>query len=73
MEAISDARDGLQSQWRSLQTQWLETRGVWRDQVAAHFEREFWSFWEAEMPPLLRALEELDEALEQALRRTEDP
>lgn len=73
MEAITDARAGWQSQWRSLQTQWHATRAVWHDGVAAHFEREFWSFWETEVPPLLCALDELDEALEQAWQRTEDP
>jgi hypothetical protein len=73
MGEINDLRNNLQSHWNGLQTQWETTRGSWRDAVSDRFEREFWSFWEEEIPKLLRAMDDLDETLDNALRRTEDP
>lgn len=73
MGQISEAREDLQSYWNSLQAQWHASRHLWRDAVGDHFEREFWDFQEAEMSKLLRAMENLDEALENAFRRTEEP
>lgn len=73
MSEIREARDRLQSHWNTLQEQWQITRDQWRDTVAGEFEREFWDFYAAEMPRLLRTLDELEETLENAFQHTEEP
>lgn len=73
MSEINDARNNLQSHWNSISAQWQTTRHAWRDVVGDRFEREFWSILEDQIPKLLRAMDDLDETLDKALRSTEDP
>ena len=73
MSEISETREDLQSYWNSLQAQWQISRQLWRDAVSDHFERQFWEVQEAEISKLLRAMDDLNETLETAFRRTEEP
>ncbi len=52
--------------WANLQHQWQGTRDSWNDEVAARFEREFWSEWEGAVPQTIELLRALEEALDAA-------
>ena len=66
-----DAQASLHESFVLLSQRWDDARSVWRDGVAARFEREFWD----EIVQVTRALErsaaEVSSVLNQALRRTE--
>lgn len=71
MSRIAEAQETIASEWSSLESLWGETRNDWRDAVAERFEREFWSELESAVPQLLKAMDDLDDTLDQALRNTE--
>jgi uncharacterized protein YukE len=70
MSGLTDSYDRLRGEWSALSRQWEGTRAEWCDSIGDRFEREFWPEWEDEVPKLLRAMSELDEALDAALRHT---
>jgi hypothetical protein len=72
MGSINDTQDSIKGEWSILQSEWDNTRSLWRDSVANRFEKQFWSELERQIPQLLSAMEELDEILDQALYNTED-
>jgi hypothetical protein len=67
MSQLSDLQQDVQFLWRDMQDEWADARGEWRDAVAERFEREYWDDLENEMPPLLSAMSELDEAFQHAV------
>jgi hypothetical protein len=68
MSLLAEQHDSLRSGWSVLEEQWQSTRGQWRDNVAARFEKQFWQQMEDCIPQLLRAMEEVDETLSRAFR-----
>lgn len=72
MGRLTESHDSLTSSWSELEERWADARQQWRDSIGHRFEREWWQPLETEVPRLLEAMAELDETLEQALRRTED-
>jgi hypothetical protein len=54
--------------WSRFSDAWREVRTQWKDDVAARFEKQFISAWEADIPPFLAALETLEEELQAAER-----
>jgi len=70
MSMLREAYDRLRGEWAGLQNQWASTRDRWRDSVGDRFEREFWMKWEIEMPKLLKAVDDLENVLDHALRKT---
>ncbi|MEN3335562.1 MAG: hypothetical protein V7641_4927 [Blastocatellia bacterium] len=72
MNRVAEIQDSVQGEWAGLQTQWETTRQNWRDAVAEQFEREFWGALQEEMAQLIKAMAELDDVLDQALRNTAD-
>ena len=68
MSKISEIHAEMQAEWLRLQATWAMTREQWQDEVANNFERGRWQEWDKQVPPLLRALEELDETIDDALR-----
>lgn len=49
--------------WKQFQVQWQTARREWRDEMAAHFEKEFMQPWFQELPALLQAAEKLSRIL----------
>jgi uncharacterized protein YukE len=68
---IAEAREAIAGEWSSLESLWEETRHDWRDAAAERFEREFWNELEGTVPQLLKAMDDLNDTLDQALRNTE--
>jgi hypothetical protein len=68
---ISEAAESLSGAWSGLCGRWHDAREHWRDAIGDSFERRLWQEWEAEMPQLLRALNDLNEVLSQAVEHTE--
>lgn len=66
MSHIGDSGDTLRAAWSALQEHWAEARSQWRDPVADRFETEFWLEWQQQMPALLRTIDDLDQAVDQA-------
>lgn len=71
MSRIKDLEQDLNVAWRRLQAEWSEVRNNWRDSVAENFERDCWDELEMEVPLLLKAMEELDETINQAALQLE--
>lgn len=71
MSRLTDLEQELNFSWRGLQSEWEKVRGEWRDDIAAHFEREWWDELEAEIPQLLTALTDFEEAFSTAARQIE--
>jgi len=71
MGDLNDQCDLLESYWKNLHQQWEETRLHWKDSVGDYFEHEFWQDLEKDIPKLIIKLQELDEAIAQALRNVE--
>lgn len=72
MGQIGETSNDLSAHWRNLQAQWEQTRAEWRDEIGDLFEREYWSALEENMPRLLRALDSLDQVIEQGMKRSRD-
>lgn len=70
MVMLREAYDRLRGEWAGLQDQWSATRQQWRDPVADRFKREFWMQWETRTPRLLKAMADLEDILDHALRMT---
>ncbi len=68
MSNIITAQEQIKTGWRVLQTQWQTTKSLWRDPVQRHFEREFWSAWEREVPATLNAMQHLADVISAARR-----
>jgi hypothetical protein len=66
----SEAHDELHGSFMTLNEQWAQTRSLWRDGVAAEFERELWDEIVQVTRSLERSAESLYAVLDQALRRT---
>lgn len=69
MSSLSDAYDGLRSEWSALESQWQSTRSQWTDSVGSRFEKEFWNELEEAMPEFLQELQRVNDVLDQALNR----
>ncbi|MEW6277168.1 MAG: hypothetical protein AB1758_00995 [Candidatus Eremiobacterota bacterium] len=61
----------LVAEWRTLEKAWLDTRSRWRDSVGDRFTREHWERFEREVPTFGRALDEVLEQLDEAIRELE--
>lgn len=70
MSQIGETSSAISTHWRALQRQWEQTRPQWRDKIGDLFERDYWDPLEENLPRLLRALDVLDQVIEQGLRRT---
>ena len=66
---MSDSYERIRGEWSQLTDQWRTTRKEWQDSVAARFEKEYWTSWEAQFPKLLRELKELEETIDAAFRQ----
>ena len=66
MSQLTDLQQDLGISWRGLQADYGDIRSDWRDSIAEHFEREWWSELESEIPKLLNAMEDFDEVCSQA-------
>ena len=63
-----NASEELLRDWSFFRASWHEARTEWKDGVAARFDKQFMSSWEADIPPFLAALENLEEELQAAER-----
>jgi len=72
MGMIAEEQHRVREAWQRLSGEWEQGREQWQDEIGEFFEREYWSDLATEVPMLLRAMEELDEVLGQALYNTED-
>ena len=72
MSQLNDLQQDINFLWRNLQDEWEQARGEWRDAVAERFEQDYWNELEGEMPQLLRAMAELDEAFQQAVLQLQE-
>lgn len=61
--SVPNARERLQAAWGDLQAAWEAARDVWRDEVALHFEREFWIETESTVLHVLQCLDDLEDAI----------
>lgn len=68
MSVLAESHDSLRGEWSALEAQWQSTRGHWRDNVAARFEKEFWQQMENCIPQLLRTMDEVEETFNRAFR-----
>ena len=57
-EEMRDLFERLKNQWRMASEEWGD-----EDPQKQYFEREFWVEWENVVPPVIDALEELDQAI----------
>lgn len=67
MSQLNDLQQDIGSSWRYIQGEWMTAREHWRDAVAVKFEREYWNDLESEIPALISAMSEMDEAIQQAI------
>jgi hypothetical protein len=72
MSDLCDLQSNIGFLWRNLQTEWSDVRSKWSDSIADEFESKYWLDLEAEMPQLLSAMEDLDEAFRQASIQLQD-
>lgn len=60
------AHEASHAAWRQLESEWEETREVWRDSTGDYFAAHFWGSLEAETERLTQELERLRQVLEMA-------
>ncbi|HEX8367716.1 MAG TPA: hypothetical protein VF604_04040 [Pyrinomonadaceae bacterium] len=72
MSRLTEIGQDLNSSWRAMQAEWENVREEWRDDIGAHFEREWWNELEAEIPQLLNALADFDEVFDSAARQLDE-
>jgi hypothetical protein len=72
MGVVGEEQHRIREEWSILQEEWEHARQQWKDEIGEYFEREYWSDMEIQVPGLLKAMEELDETLEQALHNTDE-
>ena len=70
MSRLSEIHGDMQAEWTRLQACWQAAREQWHDEVADSFERGRWQEWNKQAPAFLRALEELEDIANSALRET---
>ena len=58
----------LKSIWAELQETWLEAKEIWLDAVGREYETKFWVQWETVIPPTLKLLKDLVEAIDIAVQ-----
>jgi len=58
----------IRSDWRQFQIEWENVQASWKDEVAERFRQHFLNDWNAQLPGLLRTLEELEAIAREADR-----
>jgi uncharacterized protein YukE len=65
---VKPTSEDIRSDWQRFQTEWENVRASWKDEVAESFDRRFLAPWDAQLPALLRVLEDLENATREAER-----
>jgi hypothetical protein len=70
MIGLNDALSIYHAEWEMLQKKWEDTRRIWHDDVANHFEKEYWVHWKYIVPEYENAMRDLFGTLERAIDET---
>lgn len=65
---MSDLSEPVAIAWRAVESQWQQTRSLWRDRMGLEFEQRFWLELEQQTRELRAAAATLEESLSRALR-----
>jgi quinol monooxygenase YgiN len=68
--SVGDVASQVNDEWRALAHVWDDTCEQWRDRARDHFERTHWQAIAEATADYLRAVESLDQVLEEALAST---
>ena len=68
MSKVKRSHEQAMSAWRRLRIQWEKTSAQWNDRAREQYEREFWQEYESVVPSALRAMQSLNEIIDQARR-----
>jgi hypothetical protein len=71
MSRLDEIHGEMSAEWSRLLACWQTTREQWNDEVAESFEQRRWQEWEVQVPAYLRALQELENIADSAMRETQ--
>jgi hypothetical protein len=64
--SLATGRYQITSAMKTLSVRWDQTCLAWRDAVRREFTERYWNTLEGQLPPLLAAMDRLDQILAQA-------
>ncbi len=72
MSRVVVCREQQAAVWQATRQHWHGARAAWRDAAAAAFEQQYWNEWDRLMPRFLNALDLLNEAIDRAMRHSQE-
>ncbi len=66
MNKLRNTEEKIRNEWTILQRDWDTVAALWNDPNRQQFEREFWESYEETIRPILKAIDQLGQVIDQA-------
>jgi len=68
--SVTGASIEMARAFKSVEESWKETRLVWTDDVALHFEERYWNRLDEHVGKLIQAMDRIAPVLQQAMKES---